>query len=106
MPDYREQYVNNNQTTNSNEKRPLTLEHSLVSMPTPDLNQNSMNVTKTTFVSPSMRSLVTDNIQFTRDYPLKTAKPMNHRSVLVRAYYNQENQKAILQEKLSSESQI
>jgi hypothetical protein len=106
LPDYRQQYVNDDRKPNtsnqieiSNEKRLLTLEDSLILKPSHDFEQNFMNITRTTFISNSINSFAANDAQFTRNYSLKNKKSPNPRSLLVRAYYNQENQKSILDEK-------
>jgi hypothetical protein len=52
-----------------------------------------MNITRTTFISTSTNSFAANDAQLTENYSLKNTKSTNHRSLLVRAYCNQENQK-------------
>lgn len=90
----------NKQTKRSNEQRLFTLEKSLTSKPSNDFEQSSMNITRTTFVSPSLNSFTMNNVQITEDSLLKTTQKTNRGSLLVRAYHNQENQKSILNESI------
>ena len=101
-PDYRQQYINDrpkfrkdNPVKTVQEKRPLTLEKSLPQKSSSDFDQNSINITKTTFFSPSTLSLTTNKVSAASDHLSTNAKPANQGSVLVRAYCNQENKKTI-----------
>jgi hypothetical protein len=60
-----------------------------------------MNITKTTFISNSTNSFAANDVQLTENNSLKSTKLKNSRSLLFRAYHNQENQKTILNEKHS-----
>lgn len=102
-PDYRQQYVNDgskfrkdNQARKVREKRPLNIGKSSAQKLTLDADQNSMNISKTTFLSPSTLSFSTNKVSFTPDHSSTSAKPVNQGSILVRAYCNQENQKTLL----------
>lgn len=101
MPDYREQYINDSSKSQRNkrgkiahEKRPLTQETSFTPKSSSDVDQSSKNMTKTMFSLAPTHSLGANNVSLPTDHPSKNVKRANQGSVLVRAYCNQENQKA------------
>jgi hypothetical protein len=98
--DYRHEYINDgndNQTNNHsiliNEEDPLTQENSFACMSISDFELNPLNVTTTSFFSPSMNSLPDANVQYIQETSSKTIKSNQNRSVLVRAYSEQEKNK-------------
>ena len=100
MPDYREQYVNNdhkshtlNQSKLSNEKHQLLQECSFTSMPASEFEMNSMNETKTSFFSPSTFNLPNEDNQYTGNHSSNNTNALNNGSILIHNYSVQENQK-------------
>ena len=104
LPDYRQQYVN--QTPKSNRIRPntevstdkkrcLTANDSFPQKSSSHFDENSENRFQTTLLSPSVVSFANSEVSFTKIHSIKnSATPKNQRSILVRAYEQQENQKA------------
>ena len=95
LSDHRQQYVNDKPQPEkkiSDVKLSSTTENSFTTKSNSDFNQNSMTVTRTTFFSPSLQNLATNDVQFTSDHLLK---PVDE-SILVRAYHYQKNSKNIV----------
>ena len=99
-PDYRQQYINTNHDSNrecpsyrSTEASLLTQEKSVLSTILSDFELNYLNTTRTSFYSPSVYSLPTESVQYTRDLMSPTIHALQHSSILMRAYSIQENQR-------------
>jgi hypothetical protein len=100
--DYRHEYIRdgdddqtNNQSILINEEPPLAQENSFASVSVSDFELNPLNVTTTSFFSPSMNSLPNNDIQYIKETSIKTNISKPNRSLLVRAYSEQEKNKAI-----------
>jgi len=102
LTDYRQQYINDsrdssatNQTSISNASRPLTRNCASTSILFSDYELNNMNITRTSLFSPSVSSLPSEDVQFTRCYSLQDNNAMEHGSILIRAYSVQESRKSL-----------
>jgi len=100
LPDYRQQYINDNQnsytnfqTTSLNETQSSNQLNSTTSVALSDFELNYMNMTRTSFYSPSVCSLPIDNVQYSRDYMSPSIHSMQNDSILMRAYSVQESRK-------------
>ena len=103
LPDYREEYIRSgnddndeqqqqqedNQSLFNNEERPFVPENCFTCISISDFELNPMNVTTTSFLSPSTNSLPNNDVQYIQETSRKTEtttlKPPIG-SVLVRAY--------------------
>lgn len=100
MPDYRNEYIRNedddkpnNQSLSANDERPFTQENSFACVSISDFELNPLNVTTTSFFSPSMNNLPNNDVQYTKETSVKTKVSKPNGSVLVRAYSEQEKNK-------------
>lgn len=62
-------------------------------MSLPDFELNDMNMTKTSFFSPSICNLPTDKVQQKNDYISPSINSIQNESILIRAYSVQERRK-------------
>jgi hypothetical protein len=102
LTDYRQEYINDGrdscttfQTNISNGSRLLTRNSGCTSISFSDYELNNMNITRTSLFSPSVSSLPTEDVQFTRCYSLQDNNSMEHGSILMRAYSVQESRKSL-----------
>ncbi|CAF0742776.1 unnamed protein product [Adineta steineri] len=102
LPDYREQYINNGSSSRNsnpfkfqNEYHRLANENSFQSTPSGGFELNSMNILKTSYFTPSISSLPTDEVQRSRNNTFESTDSANQSSILVHAYAVQTKQKSI-----------
>ncbi|CAF0967799.1 unnamed protein product [Rotaria sordida] len=102
LPDYRHQYINDNnivekkyQLTYSNKIQSFTKENSHTSLSLSDVQTNYMNITKTSFLSPSSYSLPTIDVQYARYNSSATTKSMQNDSILMRDYSIQQKRHSL-----------
>ena len=77
----------------TNDERPLPQENSFACVSISDFELQQLNATTTSFFSPSMNSLPSDNVQEIRETSKITTHSNLLGSVLVRAYSQQERNK-------------
>ncbi|CAF3521194.1 unnamed protein product [Rotaria sp. Silwood1] len=97
LPDYRHQYINDNNVSQQkyelilcNETQNFTKENSIISTSLSDIQTNYMNITRTSLLSPSSYSLPNDDVQYTRNNSSRSAISAQNDSILMYAYSVQE----------------
>jgi len=75
------------------DEHPFTQENSFAAVSVLDFELNPLNVTTTSLFSPSMISLPNIDVQYTKETSIKTNISKSKKSVLARAYAEQEKNK-------------
>ena len=77
-----------------NDEPQLTQENNFTCVSISDFESNPLNITKTSFFSPSLISLPNSHVQYTTEYLSRMSKSEGNGSILIRAYSEQEKYKS------------